>query len=178
MEDFYSYVKEDNDDDSVQYSFTTDHNLIYTVKFDAYLYQESLTDFPTLLQNGYAFGFFPIDVMPNLKKPQDPKIWLTIHKIIGDFMFEYGDDVVLLYHCDAKDGKHPFRNRLFRAWERSLENSSNLFRKSLQYQRGANAMDWQHYVYMGAIISKANPNIIIINEEFDRFGVELSSADK
>lgn len=125
MDSYYSYVKEENDDDSIFYTFSTQNNLLYTVYFDAYEYQNKLENYPTLLQNGWAFGFKKKDFAPSTKKSQDEFIFPTIFQIMNDFISEYGNDAVLLYHCDSKDEKHPVRDRLFGKWKAWLIKMKN-----------------------------------------------------
>lgn len=130
---------------------------MYTVYFDAYQYQNYLERYPNLLQSGYAFGFFRIGPAPEGKKVHDELIYPTIYKIVLDFMEEYGNLSVLLYHCDSKDKKHPYRNKLFQNWEEALDEDNSICRTSLKAQIGEDAQDNHHFVYMGIIADKSNP---------------------
>lgn len=171
---YYSYLKEIDDQDAIFYIFRTSQNLLYTVYFDAYQYQDYLEHYPTLLNSGYAFGFFRIGPAPKDKKIQDELIFPTIHKIVLDFIEEYGNLSVLLYHCDSKDKKHPYRNKLFQNWEKALNEDKSICRTSLKAQIGDDPQDYHHFVYMGIIADKSNPLIEKVKEEFEAFSIDLA----
>lgn len=174
MNCFYSYLKEENDDDSFFYTFPTNQNLLFTVYFKSYDYQDKLENYPNLLQNGYAFGFMPIDIIPNVRKRKDSLVFPTIYEIMQDFISEKGNETTLLYHCDTLDKKHSYRDKLFNNWEKLIENS-NLVRHSLKVQLGVDENNHLEYVYLGFITSKNNPFIDKIREEFDAFQIDLIS---
>lgn len=174
MDSYYSYVKEVDEYDTIFYSFITPQNLLYTVYFDAYQYQDYLADYPDLLNNGYAFGFSKIDIETNSKKSRDELIFPTIHRIVLDFIEEYGSSCVLLYHCDSKDKRHPYRNKLFQNWEKALDADKSICRTSLKAQIGDDPGDYHHFVYMGFIADKSNPLLEKVNEEFEAFSVNLA----
>ncbi len=175
MDSYYSYIKEENDDDSIFYTFYTNQNLLYTAYFDVYAYQNKLESYPHLLNNGFAFGFFKRDLEPYAKKKQDSLIFPTILAIIKSFISDYGEDTVLLYHCDTQDEKHPFRDKLFSNWEQLLYNNINLFKQSLKAQIKGDGSNKHHYVYLGFITSKSNSELHKVKEEFEAFSLELGT---
>jgi len=174
LESYYSFIKEESDENTVIYTFFTQYQVLYSVYFDAYHYQDKVYEYPYLLHKGYAFGFIKKSLSKDTKKTQDHLVFPTIYYIILDFLGDKDKDSILLYHCDSKDNKHPYRVRLFQQWESFIKDSDKLFRKCLNAQIGDDENNKHHFVYMGFITQKDNPFLQEVLEEFENFTIALA----
>ncbi len=66
----------------------------------------------------YMFDFFFNDPHPQIKKPKDDRISVTIKSLLSDF---FRSNRVLIYICDSSDGKGMYRNKVFKNWFKSVE---------------------------------------------------------
>lgn len=83
--DFYSFTKEEEDDD-IDYTFSSSINdILYFVSFGINEYQKYLDDYPTLLQKGYSLAFQSKAYFQKRKK-RDTLVFPTLYQIIEDFM--------------------------------------------------------------------------------------------
>lgn len=57
-----------------------------------------------------------------------------------------------------------------------VDKDEKLIRKCLKAQIGNNESNNKHYVYMGAITSKDNPNLGAVLDEYETFGLDLTIA--
>jgi len=163
LEDFYSFIKEEDEDGSIFYHFITPKNFVYTVYFKVDEYSVYVNDFPLLLQSGYAFGFKKSFInKERVKNSLDFKVFDTLYQIILDFISDNGDDTVLLYHCDTSDEKQLYRSRLFDKWEKRIKDS-HLERHCVEV-----CIDNKDF-YLGFITPSKNPNIESLNSEFESF---------
>jgi hypothetical protein len=93
--------------------FQTDHKLTYVFRFN------DLTQrLPPMLGiydiQVFDFEFFPYDPEPEVKKPHDPRVSSTLLDAVRRF-FE-NECNVLIYLCDANDGRPRERQALFSRW--------------------------------------------------------------
>ena len=131
-------------------------------------YDHHLDNYPHLFLNGFGFGFFKMSNPINPQK-EDKLIFATIGQIIFDFMSQQGADVVLLYHCDFKDGRQAVRDRLFQSM---LETSTyrDYFKKD-RFEANIKETNVTHY--MGYITPVENPNLSTVQLEFDACAFNL-----
>ena len=73
------------------------------------------------------FEFSKLDLDPNRRRQADSRVFDTIHEIMGPY-FNH-DSRVLLYVCDAADGRHKARHRLFNKW---FDNKRGFTRDSIE----------------------------------------------
>ena len=98
-------------DDGV-FAFTTKHGISYTASFlaDVSFYDEGV------------YQFF-LTKTSSKKGRKDDDISETVRVIIEEFFAQ--EEVVMLYICDTADGRQASRDRLFRAWFYSFEESDS-----------------------------------------------------
>jgi hypothetical protein len=162
---YYTFLHEELPDFSQVYHFTTHLNLIYNVYFRISEYDKWLEKYPYLLQNGYAFGFFPLFTPADCKKQLDKSIFITLCKIVEDFITSNGPDCVLLYHCDHADNKQACRNKLFESWYAASPLSVQIEKYSLEIIIEEN--NKQRSYYLGYLTPKSNPNLAVLQAEFE-----------
>lgn len=168
---YYTFLHEELPDFSQVYHFTTRLNLIYNVYFSISEYDQWLEKYPYLLQNGYAFGFYPLFEPADIKRQSDRSIFVTLCKIIEGFFALNGTDCVLLYHCDHTDNKQACRNKLFDGWYAASPLSALIEKFNLEISIGEN--NNQRSYYLGYLTPKSNPNLSILKAEFDNFSFTL-----
>lgn len=164
----YTYIKEEIEDLSNIYSFITSQQVVYRVYFSIDEYSGYLDDYPNMLQNGYAIGFYKSSEVEGEKYKQDPRVKETICKIILDFFSLIGNELVLLYHCDRIDGRQRTRDAIFNKWFDEHPSSKNYFKYCIKVEvpkPDGNIED----NFMGYIISKKNTHINEIRNEFEDF---------
>lgn len=169
---YYSFLKIEDEADTF-YQFITINNIVYTVYFKVDEYSTYVDKYPLLLQQGYAFGFRRQKPEKGSRNIDDKIVFSTIAKIISDFFVEKGNETVLLYHCDASDGKHHNRNRLFNYWEKLGEENNFYDKKSIEVSIPEAETEDYRVIYLGYIISKLNPLASKVNDEFESFAVDL-----
>lgn len=130
---YYSFIREEGSDNSIHYLFSMDHNLIYSVYFNPPDFSDYLDTLPYLSKSGCLFGFFPIEEAMGSKK-QDPLVMATVYKILADYFATYGNNKVLLYHCDSEDEKQVFRDKLFGKWFNRKPNDLILSKDTLEVE--------------------------------------------
>ncbi len=170
MEDFYSFLKEELEDQSVFYEFVTNRGIIYTVAFDTTSFADYIQEFPTLLQRGYSLGFKPSKDKERGIVNHDKKIATTVQRIILDFLDQSPPETVLYYHCDTADNRQSCRNRLFEVWEKELiehQFVKECVKVEIPFEEGSK----DHY--LGYITNSNNPSIDIIRGEFQQFCILL-----
>ena len=98
-------------DDGV-FAFTTKHGISYTASFlaDVSFYDEGV------------YQFF-LTKTSSKKGRKDDDISETVKVIIEEFFAQ--EEAVMLYICDTADGRQASRDRLFRAWFYSFEESKS-----------------------------------------------------
>ncbi len=98
-------------DDSV-FAFTTKHGISYTASFvaDVSFFDEGVYQFFLTKTSGK-------------KGRKDDDISETVKVIIEEFFAH--EEAVMLYICDTADGRQASRDRLFRAWFYSFEESES-----------------------------------------------------
>jgi hypothetical protein len=168
---YYSFLREELPDFSQVYHFTSHHNLIYNVYFSISDYDQWLEDYPYLLHNGYAFGFFPLFTLPDNKKRLDESIFLTLCRIIEDFIELHGSDCVLLYHCDHSDNKQAYRNKLFDVWYANTPLSTMIEKYSMEISIEENNKHKSYY--LGYLTPRSNPNLSVLQGEFDNLSMKI-----
>lgn len=160
---YYSYLQVEDEEDGVFYQFITDHHIGYTVYFKLDEYSGFVNNFPLLLKKGYAFGFRQQKFDAPVKNVNDPLVLSTIYQIVFDFFENYGNDAILLYHCDIADSRQSHRNRLFNNWEKRVVASDLVCKYSVEIQIGSQDF------YLGFISLVENPLLEEIKMEFEAF---------
>lgn len=168
---YYSFHHEELPDFSQVYHFTTRLNLIYKVYFSISEYDQWIEEYPYLLQNGYALAFFPLFVPDDCKKQLDKSVYLTLCKIIEDFITANGPNCVLLYHCDHTDNKQEYRNKLFDSWYTASPLSTQIEKYSLELIIDEDYN--QRSYYLGYLTPKSNPNLSALQAEFEDFSTKF-----
>ncbi|OOQ61155.1 DUF6169 family protein [Mucilaginibacter pedocola] len=163
MDQFYSFIKEEDEDGSIFYLFVTRYNFVYAVYFKVDEYSDYVENFPLLLQKGFAFGFRKNSLNDSqYKRSEDAQVFTTMYHIIKDFFKANGNETVLLYHCDSADGRQFFRSKLFDKWQRQVEETN--------FERHAiNVSIADKDFYLGFITLTDNPSINQLREEFEAF---------
>ena len=171
IKDFYSYTQEKDDEDIISYSFLTSNGSLYFVYFDPYHYVKYVNDYPNLLNPGFGFGFGRAHKASGVWR-QDALIGETIAKIVSDFIAEYGNEVVLLYHCEYLDGKQKARNKVFHDWYNDSQIKDAVIKKGLVvnlFDREGIETDY----FVGYLTSCHNKNSTQVEEEFSVFAEKL-----
>jgi hypothetical protein len=175
-QDFYSFTVESLlDDDCILYAFKTSSGTLYNVYFRPNEYDKYVDNFPNLLTNYYGFGFFRLSRVVDTPE-KDPKVFITISKIITDFLSTQPLDVILLYHCDHVDGKQGGRERIFSRWYEASTHKQHIIKHSVHLLLNAPNETATSY-YMGYLTATTNPLLKEIQSEFDLF-VEYLIIDK
>lgn len=171
MEDFYSYIQEEDNEDIISYSFLTHNGSLYSVYFDPYQYVKYISEYPGLFTQGYGFGFNRVLKSKNWEK--DPLIGVTIAKIVIDFIEERGSGVVLLYHCDYVDNKQNGRNKIFNTWFDLTNVSQSIVDNRVKVDLPQIDGSVLH-TFMGYLTSINNINRGKASEEFTAFAERLA----
>jgi hypothetical protein len=164
----YDYFKEETEDGSIVYLFSTESDTFYTVSFDINLYANHLDRFPYLLEHGYGLGIYPNQ---DNSKPSI-KTSITIKAILADFFSTHQKDAFLLYHCDYTDGKQEYRNRLFEKWHSECKDDEKTYKYSLEVEINVSEDEFVTH-YIGFISKDDNENKDRAIEEFEQFSVDL-----
>ncbi len=160
---YYSYLREEDEENSIFFQFITKDNNAYTVYFKIDDYTQYIDEFPLLLQKGYSFGIRRQKFSTQRKNFSDPLVFSTIYRIVLDFFESNGNETILLYHCDHSDGKEVYRNKLFENWERKISHINALEKHSIEVQVG------EKDFFLGFITLPNNPLIDDIKAEFEAF---------
>lgn len=172
IQDFYSYIQEEDDKDVISYSFLTSHGSLYYVYFDPYQYTEHTEKYPNLLNFGYGFGFHRISRQKEWV--YDSKIGETISKIVFDFIEEYGNRVVLLYHCDFADKKQKGRDKIFHNWYENSKIKESIIKERIkinQVDNNGKEVDF----FLGYLTARKNDKYKEVGNEFSIFAEALAS---
>jgi Family of unknown function (DUF6169) len=168
QDSFHPYQLADEEDGKTSYVFYSTNGAVYAVSFDASGYDKYLNEYPNLFKSGYALSIFQV-TNPISKITKDPLVFNTIENIIEEFAKRLGNDIVLLYHCDYNDGRQSQRDKLFRdKFEKSLVKDRFTISR---YELYIPETDTKHY--MGYITSVDNPNIKMVELEFDACSFNL-----
>jgi hypothetical protein len=165
---FYSFLAEfDDQDGSVSYTFTAKTGTDYRVYFyPAKDYSDYVVPYRFLSEFGFICGI--TKVAPNEFKiePFDVCIKETVKQIFIDFIHQFGDKVILLYHCDYHDGRQHKRNSLFRQWHSEVKERIAIYMEDTEIST-VNA-DGNPILtnYLGFFILEVNPNKEAIKAEF------------
>ncbi|MBD1394607.1 DUF6169 family protein [Mucilaginibacter glaciei] len=135
-------------------------------------YTGYVNNYPLLLQKGYAFGFHKKKFNADSKNKNDELVASTIYKICLDFLQEQGIETVLLYHCDANDGKQACRNKLFNKWSDTIVKANTIVKHSIEVVIGDDT-DNKKEMYLGFLTLNENPLIEEIKTEFNDFSINL-----
>ena len=139
-------------DDSV-FAFTTKHGISYTASFvaDVSFFDEGV------------YQFFLIKTSSK-KGRKDDDISETVKVIIEEFFAH--EEAVMLYICDTADGRQASRDRLFRAWFYSFEESES-------YTLHTEGMMIDNMRYLSSILlRKDHPMVIQVLSAFHNFTIE------
>lgn len=137
------------------------------------IYADHLDRFPCLLQNGFGFSFFPDKLEPKIF---DEKVSITVMKIALDFLSTQDDNVFLLYHCDASDGKQKARHTLYNKWYKYFEKKDSIVKQGLEVEiklEDGTAV----YHYIGFIAKSNNKEIETAKDELEEFAVDLINTN-
>lgn len=139
-------------DDGV-FAFTTKHGISYTASFlaDVSFYDEGV------------YQFF-LTKTSSKKGRKDDDISETVKVIIEEFFAH--EEAVMLYICDTADGRQASRDRLFRAWFYSFEESES-------YMLHTEGMMIDNMRYLSSILlRKDHPMVIQVLSAFHNFTIE------
>jgi len=139
-------------DDSV-FAFTTKHGISYTASFvaDVSFFDEGV------------YQFF-LTKTSSKKGRKDDDISETVKVIIEEFFAQ--EEAVMLYICDTADGRQASRDRLFRAWFYSFEESES-------YTLHTEGMMIDNVRYLSSILLRKNhPMLIQVLGAFHNFTIE------
>ena len=170
--DPYSYFQEE-DGDEVVYYFTSKDQIMYSVYFRANEYDEHIADFPTLLENSYAFGFYHLPPNGGGKFNVDVRIRVTIDTIIQDFVAEKGDNIIILYHCDHSDGRQHKRSCSFERWYQTSTTKDTIYKTEINFVAHIDEHEEVNY-YIGYLTPLNNPEAAKAHEEFKVFARGLT----
>ncbi len=106
-------VKYDGD----EYTFRTDHDIVYAVDFKEEL---SFAPIPAY--------WFDLTNRSHRPSPNDPKVRETVIRIIVEFFRQNPD--IMLYMCDNANDQQAQRNRLFLHWFKGAEQSKLFYIKT------------------------------------------------
>ena len=139
------------------FMFETEHGVVYSVGFmqDVSFYNEGVYQFYLINLSSKTIGV-------------DKNISETVRVVIEEFFSH--KEVVMLYICDTADMRQEYRDRLFRIWFYTYENS-NLY--SL-YSEGM-IIDNVHY-FSSILLRKDHPLHNQVISSFHDFIVEHNKA--
>ena len=143
-------------DDGV-FAFTTKHGISYTASFlaDVSFYDEGV------------YQFF-LTKTSSKKGRKDDDISETVKVIIEEFFAH--EEAVMLYICDTADGRQASRDRLFRAWFYSFEESES-------YTLHTEGMMIDNVRYLSSILLRKNhPLYLQVLGAFQNFTIEHNQA--
>jgi hypothetical protein len=163
----YSFFREELQDFSYVYQFSSANGLGYKVYFNASAYDQWLEEYPYLFTNGYAFGFLCMCFNKADRRRSDQRVAITICRIIEHFQAFKGPDCVLLYHCDASDNRQAFRFRLFHKWYNCFSTGGSLIKNDLEVVISSTNLEAPVTYYLGYIAHADNPGINILHNEFE-----------
>lgn len=164
---FYSFLAEHDDDGSVAYAFTAKTGTDYRVYFyPAKDYSDYVVPYRFLSEFGFICGI--TKVVPNEFKIEPFDSWIkeTVKLIFIDFIEEFGDEVILLYHCDYHDGKQRKRNSLFKLWHFEITERIAIYMEDTDITAVDEDGNPILTNYLGFFILEANPNKEAIQAEF------------
>lgn len=168
MANYYSFERVE-DQGSVHYVFATDFGIVYSVYFNPPDFSDYIENLPHLSKHGRLFGFFPVD--EESEKKSDPQVSNTVCRIIEDYFGSYGNDHVLLYHCDSDDDRQGCRFRLFKLWARNASHIVDIYTGGKQVEIDRPDGTKKHE-YIGFIVAgEKNKALNTIQEEF----IEISA---
>lgn len=161
-----------------EYWFITNSGVVYYAYIiGAPEYLDEFESFEYLNKYGYVFGFSPQeDFEKDDKQYHDPLIRPTICHIILDFMRRF-EKVVLIYHCDAADGKQRQRNIAFSQWFNAHQGIQPIHKNKLQLE--VQLIDGTiRKEYLGYFASCSDTEIEMADREFKQFAREKITAGK
>jgi len=135
------------------FMFETKHGVVYSVGFmqDVSFFSEGVYQFYLINLSGKTIG-------------GDDDISETVKVIIEEFFAQ--EEVVMLYICDTADGRQAARDRLFRAWFYSFEES-----KSYTLYTEGMTIDKVRYL-SSVLLRRDHPMLIQVLNKFHNFIAE------
>lgn len=164
---FYSFLAEHDDDGSVAYTFTAKTGTDYRVYFyPAKDYSDHVVPYKFLSEYGFICGITKVEPNEFKIEPFDSWIKETVKLIFIDFIKEFGDEVILLYHCDYHDGKQQKRNSLFKLWHFEITERIAIYMEDTDITTVDEDGNPVLTNYLGFFILETNPNKEAIQAEF------------
>lgn len=167
MIESYSFLRILDEGKGIVYTFSNE-KYGYTIYFNDSVYKDLLEGCKLLSQGSYSFGFFNTDIAPDERKKGDPRIGVTMSKIIEDFFQADGKNSIVLFHCDGTDSMGLHRHKTFSRWYRDSEIKEVV----TMYQIEIEVENETHY--LGFICHNENTNIEEIKMEFDSVAQNLT----
>ena len=163
LKQFYSFTSEIFNN-GASYSFITRNNAEYSVYFtDVTKIIDILDDFQVISNAMYMT--VEVAEIENEKTPFDSLIGITISAIIMDYYSYYGDNLIIVYNCDERDGRQSLRFEKFNRWFNRYSKDSSLisYNKSIFVEEQRSIDDIA--VYITFMFSKKNVQISNIWKE-------------
>lgn len=86
--------------------------------------------------------------------------------LFKDFIEEFGNEIILLYHCDYHDGKQAKRNNLFKQWYCEAKETFQVYMEDTVITAVDEEGNSIMANYLGFLIVESNPNKLAIQQEF------------
>ena len=131
-----------------------------------------------IIKEGFYFGFTKTYEYSHIMEPIDCKVRNTIIEIVKQFFLDYGQDKILLVHCDNQDKKHGKRAKAFDYWYKLSSQTLSFTKKDEelvvnQYDIDGNLSTETDY--LSIIISNDNMNREEVLNEFQSIKETLIS---
>lgn len=170
MEEHHYDFSREEEEGLYYYSFRTQLGAFYWVNFSPDRYDHYAADYPNLLDCGYALEVFSRNINSDKKLVSDKRVQPTVCRIIADFLSEFGDDVVLIYHCDTEDGKQAIRSRKFRRWFNEHPLRVSLILEEIAFEVPRNELfEATDTYYAGFLCKSTHPQLEGVKADFERF---------
>lgn len=104
-----------HDEDPYFYTFTTEHDVLYSCRFGKVSSLSPVLGIYDLKVRDFLF--YPSYPNP-YKKHNDIRIFPTIKGLVEDYLNR--QDHILLYVCDSSDNREKARQKLFTKWHESM----------------------------------------------------------
>lgn len=138
------------------FTFCTDLNIHYSISFTEEMELGGCSSYQIIIRK-----------IEDTHSPHDPKVEATILAIVNEFFRSNLE--ILLYLCDATDGREASRNRLFMRWfEKNAEPGRFTIKQAHTEIEGQG-------IYIAIIVENRNPKLKAITDEFEYAAANLTT---
>ena len=135
-------------------------------------YFENIPEGGLIYQRGYHFGFTKVAPNENKVEPPDMMVGNTIVNVVKEFFESYGEENILIFHCDDFDGKKHKRAKVFDEWFMANETGECFSKHNeeivVNELTGEDGVTTQALEYLSLIIKCSNLDSEIVLEKFQQ----------